>query len=145
MQGSTRCTGSSTRWRFPRYIFIISFLITVFVAPASGKDFTVSRNLQGYTLVTAINRNPPILGKNEIKVDIKDSLGKHVIDAPVSINYFMPPMPGMSPMNYKVKAAPAGSGYRATMDLIMQGPWNIVISAGVGGKQLRMTVLIDVR
>jgi hypothetical protein len=139
---------SATRsigWRFARSLLAAGLLILGFVPAGYGKDFVVRRNLEGYTLNVALNRNPPILGKNDIRVEIKDSQGKNVVDAPVTINYFMPPMPGMAPMNYTLKAAPRDAGYSATMDLIMQGPWNIVIRAGVPGKQLRMTVLIDVR
>lgn len=128
-----------------RGVLVISLLILAFVPQAHPKDFVVKRNVQGYTLDVALNQNPPILGKNDIKVEITDTQGKHVVDAPVTINYFMPPMPGMPPMNYTVKAAPGGSGYAATMNLIMKGPWNIVVKANVAEKQIRMTVLIDVR
>lgn len=124
---------------------LLAILIMVLAPVAYGKEFAVRRTVDGYTLDVAINRNPPILGKNDIRVDIKDSVGKYVGDAVVTVNYFMPPMPGMPPMNYTMKASPRGSGYGATMDLIMKGPWNIIIRAGVAGKQLRMTVLIDVR
>ena len=105
----------------------------------------MKRTVQGYTLNVAMNRNPPILGKNDLRVEIQDSQGKNVVDAAVTVNYFMPPMPGMAPMNYTLKAAPRDGGYSATMDLIMKGPWNIVVRASVAGKQIRMTVLIDVR
>jgi hypothetical protein len=132
-------------WPSPQKLVVILPLILIFVGPAYAKDFAVRRNVDGYTLDVAINQNPPILGKNDLRIEIKDSAGKYVLDALVTVNYFMPPMPGMPPMNYTVKASPRSSGYGVTMDLIMKGPWNIVIRAGVGGKQLRMTVLIDVR
>lgn len=130
---------------FARCLWTAGLLLMAFVPPASGKDFVVRKNVEGHTLQVTIYRNPPILGKNDLRVEIKDSQGKNVVDAPVTVNYFMPPMPGMAPMNYTVKADPRDGGYAMTMDLIMQGPWNIVVRAGVAGKQLRMTVLIDVR
>jgi hypothetical protein len=130
--------------RWPKMLaFAILFLIII--GPAGAKDFVVSRNAGDYTLQVSINQNPPILGKNNVRVEIKDAAGKYVTDAGVTVNYFMPPMPGMPPMNYTAKALPRSSGYGMTMDLIMKGPWNIAIRAVVGGKQLRMTVLIDVR
>jgi hypothetical protein len=130
---------------FPQKVLILSLLILLSFPPAYGRDFAVRRNVDGYTLDVTIDQNPPILGKNDIRVEIRDSLGKYVVDVPVTVNYFMPPMPGMPPMNYTLKASPRGSGYSTTMDLTMKGPWNIVIRANVAGKQLRMTVLIDVR
>lgn len=94
---------------------------------------------------TVLTRNPPVLGRNDVKVEIKDASGRPVSNAVVSINYFMPPMPGMPPMNYTVPAPLKGSEYTATMDLIMRGPWNIIVKGIVAGKLLRMTVVIDVR
>ena len=124
---------------------MVKLLIMAIAYPAYGRDFKVKRTMQGYDLSVILSRNPPILGKNDIKIEIKDSLGNNVSNASVTVNYFMPPMPGMPPMNYRLNASPGGSEYMATMDLIMKGPWNIAIMAKVAGKRLRMTVLIDVR
>ena len=124
-------------------IILLSFVI---LAPvAHGRDFTVRRNVDGYTFDIAIDRNPPVLGLNGLKVELKDMQGKPVANIPLTVNYYMPPMPGMPPMNYTVNAVPRGNGYSVTMDLIMRGPWNIVIRAAVQGKSLRVTVPIDVR
>ena len=62
-----------------------------------------------------------------------------------TINEYKMTVTLMPPMNYKVKATPDKSEYNATMDLIMEGPWNITVMAKVAGKRLKMTVLIDVR
>jgi hypothetical protein len=125
---------------------VIVFLCLVVFAPtALGRDFTVRRNVDGYTFDIAIDRNPPVLGLNGLKVEVKDAQGKNVVNIPLTVNYYMPPMPGMPPMNYTVNALPRGNGYGVTMDLIMRGPWNIVIRATVQGKLLRITVPIDVR
>jgi hypothetical protein len=67
------------------------------------------------------------------------------LDAEVSANYYMPPMPNMPPMNYTIPAPLQGKEYRATMDLIMTGPWSIVIRARIEGKWLRIIFPIDVR
>jgi hypothetical protein len=126
-------------------IVMILSLVWISTSIAHGRDFMVRRNVDGYTLDIAINRNPPILGPNGLKVEVRDVAGKPVANIPVTVNYYMPPMPGMPPMNYTVKAVPRGAGYTMTMDLIMTGPWNIVIRATVPGKPLRVTVPIDVR
>jgi hypothetical protein len=131
--------------KFGLYMVIVVVLLGISVPQAQGRDFTVRRKVDGYTLDIAINRNPPILGLNELRIEVKDPQGKPFAQMPVIVNYYMPPMPGMPPMNYTVNAAPRGAGYIVTMDLIMTGPWNIVIKAAVPGKQLRVTVPIDVR
>ena len=60
--------------------------------------------------------------------------------AEVTVNYYMPPMPRMPPMNYTVAAAPDGAAYRAVMELIMSGPWNIIVRANPGGKSVRVSL-----
>ena len=112
---------------------------------AWGSDYKVRRTLEDHTFDITLKRNPPIMGKNDIRIEIKDARGQFVINNLVTVNYYMPPMPGMPPMNYTLKAAPQGSGYMATMDFIMTGPWNIVVRTNIAGKQLRLTVPIDVR
>ncbi|OPY70856.1 MAG: hypothetical protein A4E57_00171 [Syntrophorhabdaceae bacterium PtaU1.Bin034] len=117
----------------------------ILAPPAHGRDLVIKRTIDGYSMSTVLTRNPPVLGRNDVKVEIKDASGRPVSNAVVSINYFMPPMPGMPPMNYTVPAPLKGSEYTATMDLIMRGPWNIIVKGIVAGKLLRMTVVIDVR
>jgi hypothetical protein len=122
------------------------FLTIVVTASVSfARDFTARKKIDGYTVDVAINRNPPIVAKNELLVGIKDALGKPVSDLKVMVNYYMPPMPGMAPMNYTVRASPKGDGYLVIMDLIMTGPWNIVVKTSVAGKRLSATFPIDVR
>jgi hypothetical protein len=108
-------------------------------------DYRVRKTAEGLTFDIAINRNPPVLGDNEIRIEIKDPQGNPVLDAEVLVNYYMPPMPRMAPMNYTTNAELKGEKYRATMDLIMAGPWNIVTRARVQGKWLRVVFPIDVR
>jgi hypothetical protein len=120
-------------------------LILTFVPSVFGRDYMMRRKADGCTVDIIINRNPPIVGVNDIRVGVRDSRGEHVPNLSVSINYYMPPMPGMPPMNYTVKASPRGSEYGAAMNLIMTGPWNIVIKTRIAGKEVRTSVPIDVR
>jgi nitrogen fixation protein FixH len=85
------------------------------------------------------------VAKNELRIDIKDPQGKPLKDLAVSVNYAIPPMPGMASMNYTVEASPKKDRYFVIMDLIMTGPWNIVIKTNVAGKRLNATFPIDVR
>lgn len=113
--------------------------------PCEAGDYRVRKTAEGLAFDIAINRNPPVLGDNEIRIEIKDPQGNPVLDAEVLVNYYMPPMPRMPPMNYTIPAALKGKEYRATMDLIMTGPWNIITRARVQGKWVRVTFPIDVR
>jgi hypothetical protein len=114
-------------------------------SPCTAGDYRVRKGDQGLTCDIAINRNPPVVGENEIRVEIKDPQGKPVLGAEVLVNYYMPPMPRMPPMNYTVPAPLKDGAYRAVMDLIMAGPWNIVIRAKSEEKRIRVVFPIDVR
>jgi hypothetical protein len=113
--------------------------------PCEAGDYRVRKNAESLSFDIAINRNPPVLGDNEIRIEIKDLQGNPVLDAEVLVNYSMPPMPRMPPMNYTIPAPLQGKEYRATMDLIMTGPWNIITRARVQGKWIRVVFPIDVR
>ena len=123
----------------------LSLLIAVGAVVCEAGDYRVRKSVEGLTFEIAINRNPPVLGKNEIRVEIKSSEGKPIAGAEVTVNYYMPPMPRMPPMNYTVPAAASGDEYRAVMDLIMTGPWNIIVRANYGGRWVRTNFPIDVR
>jgi hypothetical protein len=132
--------------RYPVYnILIVVLLVAVTVSIGYGRDYVARKKVGGYTIEITINRNPPIVAKNELRIDIKDSQGKPLKGLTVMVNYYMPPMPGMAPMNYTVQASPKGDGYTMTMNLIMTGPWNIVIKTIVEGKNLSVIFPIDVR
>ena len=125
--------------------FMALLLILCIAAEGLAGDYRVRRKTPNHVVDAAINRNPPVMGENTIRIDIRDARGRHITGARVSVNYYMPPMPGMVPMNYTVPAAADGSRYRAEMNFIMTGPWNIVIRVESGGSPWRVTFPIDVR
>jgi len=131
--------------RFVFHFAVAFFLILICGEPCEAGDYRVRKNADGLTFDIAINRNPPVLGDNEIRIEIKDPQDNPVLDAEVLVNYYMPPMPKMAPMNYTIPAQLKGKEYSATMNLIMTGPWNIVTRARVQGKWLRVVFPIDVR
>jgi hypothetical protein len=144
------CCGSYTLalifyLRIVTYLALTLALFFRLGEPCEAGDYRVRKTAEGLAFDIAINRNPPVLGDNEIRIEIKDPQGNPVLDAEVLVNYYMPPMPRMPPMNYTIPAALKGKEYRATMDLIMTGPWNIITRARVQGKWVRVTFPIDVR
>jgi hypothetical protein len=87
-----------------------------------------------YEVEIALDRNPPILGDNRIEISIKEVSGRPVTEALVLVNYYMPPMPRMAPMNYRTQAKPKGDKYLADMKLIMNGPWIIAVKISANGR-----------
>ena len=128
-----------------KYLIVGLAMCSVLLEVSEARDFKVRKKAGGLTFNITLNRNPPVLGDNEIRIEIKDSQGNPFKEAKVFVNYYMPPMPGMPPMNYTIPTQLEGGEYRATMDLIMTGPWNIIIRLKDQGKFLKVVFPIDVR
>lgn len=121
-------------------------LILLLVAGiAYARDYEVKKKAGVYDVEVKIDKNPPIVGDNNVTVIIKEASGKYITDAKVAVHYSMPAMPGMPPMNYKTDAELKGTKYKATMNLSMSGPWNIAVKITRGGKTTTMRFNIDVR
>ena len=124
---------------------IFSLVLLVCAGIAFAKDYEVNKKAGDYSVNAKIDKNPPVVGDNNISVEIKDASGKHVTDAKVIVDYSMPAMPGMPAMNYKTDAALKGNEYKATMNLSMSGPWNIAIKISRAGKTSTVKFSIDAR
>ena len=141
----TFCRHGGMRFTTVRAV-LLSLVIFLISGPAvHAGDYKVRKRAGPYTVDMAINRNPPVLGVNEISITLRDTEGRCLSGARVAVNYSMPPMPGMVPMNYTVPAAPYGNGYRARMNFIMTGPWNIAVRLQAGGAHVKVVFPIDVR
>jgi hypothetical protein len=123
-------------------VIIVAMLLIAGIAYA--KDYEVTKKAGEYNVIVKIDKNPPVVGDNNMKIDIRDASGKNVTDAKVKVEYSMPAMPGMPPMNYKTDAELKGNMYKAKMNISMTGPWNIAVKITKGGKKASMKFSIDV-
>jgi hypothetical protein len=115
------------------WIIAILFLSLTATAAHSG-GLKVKRNVKAYQIEVEIDRNPLVIGDNHVEIEIKDVSGKSIIDAKVLVNYYMPPMPRMVPMNYKTEADLSKDKYASTLNIIMAGPWYIRIIINRAGE-----------
>ena len=114
---------------------IVFILILFLIAgTAFAKGYEIKRRVGDYEAEVRIDRSPPATGDNKIEIEIKDCEGKCITDAKVLVNYYMPPMPRMAPMNYITDAKLKGDKYKATVSFIMSGPWIIAVKINHGGK-----------
>ncbi|RJQ44817.1 MAG: hypothetical protein C4538_09465 [Nitrospiraceae bacterium] len=126
-----------------RLLVMTLSLIFVLAGIAVAKDYEVTKKAGDYDVEVKIDKNPPVVGDNNIEIEIKDAKGGYVTDAKVVVEYTMPAMPGMPPMNYKADTKLDGYEYKATMNLSMAGPWNIVVKIVTGDKTSKMKFSID--
>jgi hypothetical protein len=112
---------------------------------AYARDYEMTKKTGEYTVMVTIDKNPPVTGKNNMAVGIKDGAGKDVTHATVVIDYVMPAMPGMPAMNYKAAAGLKNKRYVATVDFSMAGPWSVAVKITRGGKTQSVKLNVDVK
>lgn len=112
---------------------------------AYAKDYEVNKKAGEYDVMVRIDKNPPVVGDNNITIEIKDTSRKYVTDAKVVVEYSMPAMPGMPPMNYKTDATLKGNEYKAKMNLSMSSSWNIAVKISRASKISTMKFTVDAK
>lgn len=122
---------------------VIGLVLLLIAGVAYAKDYEVKKKAGDYDVEIKIDKNPPVVGDNNIEIEIKDAAGKYVTDAKVKVEYSMPAMPGMPAMNYKTDTELKGYEYKATMNLSMSGAWNIAVKITRGGKTSTVKFNVD--
>jgi hypothetical protein len=125
-------------------IFLL-MILTLMVGTAWGKNYEVTKTVDGYSVKVDIDKNPPIIGDNNLSISIKDGLGKNITDAKVKVDYSMPAMPGMPAMNYKADAALKGNDYKAKLNFSMAGSWNMTVQISQADKVKKVKLNVDVK
>ncbi len=120
-------------------VAVISILLlTAGLCWAGGYEATGKAG--AYTVVAAFDREKPVEGMNRLEIAVTDSESRHVLDARVDIEYFMPSLPGKPPMmDYHTLAKPSGDGYEATLNLTMKGQWKATVSITRPDRTEKMT------
>jgi hypothetical protein len=126
-------------------LVVFTLILLLIAGIAYAKDYEIKKKAGEYDVEITIDKNPPVVGDNNIAVEIKDASGKYITDAKVKVEYSMPAMPGMPAMNYKTDAELKGNEYKAKMNLSMSGAWNIAIKITHGSKTTTIKFNVDVR
>lgn len=126
-------------------ILTISMLLLLVAGFAQAKEYEIKKTAGEYSLDISIDRNPPVVGNNNVKIGIKDAAGVAVTDAKVIVEYSMPPMPGMPPMNYKAEGKLKDNLYHAVMKLNMPGSWNVSLRVTRADKTTTLRLTVDAK
>jgi hypothetical protein len=90
-------------------------------------------------IVLRTQPDPPKNGDNLFEATVKDTSGKPIADADVSVQLFMAAMPTMNmpEMRSQVQLQPAGGGvYRGTGEVMSPGRWDVTVTVTRGGQNL---------
>ena len=115
------------------------------VGTAFAGEYTVQKKAGDYTVDIRMDKNPPVVGANQVEVAVKDKAGKAVTDAKVQVIASMPAMPGMPAMENRADAKIDGGKYKAKIDLSMGGSWNMSVRIVQGGKTAVAKYTVDAR
>ncbi len=127
-----------------RFYYIVVLVMLVVAVFACSKGYEVNKQAGDLAVSMKMDRNPPAVGENKLAIGLTDAGGKAVTDAQVRVDYSMPAMPGMPPMNYTAEAAPSGTRYTAVLNLSMAGPWNVSVNIARGGQASTAGFNVDV-
>lgn len=117
----------------------LSLLVVLFLAAAAivlgcAKGYESERPAGDLKVILKADRYPLVKGDNTITIRIVDAAGRPVTNAGVNVRYYMPPMPGMAPMDYNAQAVLKGDVYAVTANIPMEGGWKFEVSIAEQGK-----------
>jgi hypothetical protein len=129
------------------------FLLAIAVAAVAAvmlfgcsKGYESQKTVDDLKVTLSVERYPLIKGDNTLNIKMADSAGKAVTDAAVNVRYYMPPMPGMAPMDFNTQAALKGDRYLFSANVPMEGGWKAEVSVVRPGKPAAMaTFNLDAR
>ncbi|HSA78278.1 MAG TPA: FixH family protein [Nitrospirota bacterium] len=124
-------------------IVAIMLILSASVVYANG--YEVTKKTGEFDVKVTFDKKTPTASDNAVSIAVKDASGKPVTDAKVKVDYSMPAMSGMPPMNYKTEAALQGEEYKATLGLSMSGSWNIAVKITRAGKTATMKFTVDAK
>lgn len=124
-------------------LVVLSLLLSAGIVWAKG--YEIQKKAGDLNIVVEMERKPAVMGENGIVVTVRDAAGKEVTDAGVKVEYSMPAMPGMPPMNYGSVLALQKNSYQGKLNFSMAGPWNIVVKIVRSGKTSSTKFSLDVQ
>lgn len=117
--------------------FYMFFLVAAVVfGMGCARGYESERPAGDLKVTLKSERYPLVKGDNVLMVKIADAAGKVVTDATVNVRYYMPPMPGMAPMDYNSQASLKGDTYSITANIPMEGGWRVEVSVTQPGRPI---------
>lgn len=125
---------------------IAAVFIAALVLFGCSKGYESQRSVDDIKVTLSVDRYPLVKGDNTLSIKAADSSGNPVNDATVNVRYYMPPMPGMAPMDFNTQAVLKGDRYTFSANVPMEGGWKAEVSVARPGKPAATTTFnLDAR
>jgi hypothetical protein len=121
--------------KFKNLSIIFSIIIATVLFSCQKKEAFKKELTSGTYKAVILSDQPPHVGINVWKIKIYGEDGKLMTGANVSVNGYMPPMPGMPEMSFDYPVEDKASYYESKVNLSMGGTWQITIKAQKGDQQ----------
>ena len=123
-----------------------AIVLSLAVIAGCSKGYESRKSAGDVNITLKAGQYPLIKGDNSLSVDVTDQAGKAVTDAKVDVRFYMPPMPGMAPMDSTMQAMLKGSTYSLTVNPAMEGGWKLDVTVTQPGKPaVTTTYNVDAR
>jgi hypothetical protein len=127
-----------------RTIAVVFFVTMVLLGCTKG--YESQKTVDDLTIKLTVGSYPLVKGDNTLTMKVTDAAGKAVSDAKVDVRYYMPPMPGMAPMDFSGQAVLRGDAYAVSANVPMEGGWKVEVSVARPGRPAAMaTFNLDAR
>jgi hypothetical protein len=127
-------------------IILILTVMFLLAGLAYGMDYEVTKKAGEYTVQVKIDRNPPIVGGNNMMIWLKDAAGKDVKGATMTVDYSKPAKKfWTSAKQYNSYALPHENNYHVILEIPAQGLWDVTINIHHKGKSISTQFKIDVK
>ncbi len=118
-----------------RIVIVLSVVLSLALVAGWSKGYVSEKSSAGMTMTLKAERYPLVKGDNTVSIKVVDQSGKPVTDAKTDVRFFMPPMPGMAPMDSTTQAMLHGDTYMATVNAPMEGGWKAEVTVTQPGQQ----------
>ncbi len=125
-------------------VFVLA--VSLVVLGACSRGYESQKSTGGMNITLKAESYPLVKGDNKMTVKVSDASGKAVTDAKVDVRFYMPPMPGMAPMETMTQAMLHGDKYMFTANAAMEGGWKTDVTVTQPGKPaMTNTFNVDAR
>lgn len=113
---------------------------------ACSRGYESEKSTGGMNITLKADSYPLMKGDNKMNVKVSDASGTAVKNAKVDVRFYMPPMPGMAPMESRTQAMLHGDKYVFTVNAAMEGGWKTEVTVTQPGKPaVTSTFNVDAR
>ncbi len=110
------------------YLALIGVIAVFALVLGCAKGYESEKTVDGLKVTLSVDRYPLVKGDNTLKVKVDTAAGAPLTDAKVKVRYYMPPMPGMAPMDYETEALLKSGAYSITANIPMEGGWKVEVT-----------------